>query len=226
MSGPLLDAPLSVATVQAKLRTERFGHDLRCLSVVSSTNDQAREWALENAPEGAVVTAEEQTQGRGREERKWYCPIGKGLLFSVVLRPSCAARNAGQIARVIGIGAAEAIAAQTGLAVRLKPPNDLILDEKKLGGILVESQIRGEKLAHAVAGLGINVNGSPEDYSTEVRHLLITIESAVGAAWPRAPLLGRLLEYLESAWDSFTFYGWKSLSSRWDELAKNPRTDG
>ena len=226
MSEPEVDQPLSEAAVQADLRTLSFGRALRCLDVVGSTNDAAREWAEAGAPEGAVITAEEQTAGRGREGRRWHCARGRGLLFSVVLRPACPAREAGRIAAVMGIGTAQAIATHIALPIRLKPPNDLILQGRKLGGILVESQLHGERIAYAVAGLGINANGSADGLPAELRNQAITIETALGRPLPRAPLLRQLLEDLESVWSTFTSAGWVGLELEWERLTIPGRADG
>jgi len=213
-----VDEPLSEQAVQEGLPATSFGCELRCLNIVGSTNDTAREWAKAGVPEGAVVTAEEQAAGRGREGRPWHCPRGKGLLFSVVLRPSCPAREAGCIAAVMSIGAANAIITHTALPVRVKPPNDIMLHGRKLGGILVESQLQGERVVYAVAGLGINVNGSADDFPAELCDQVITIETALGRPLQRAPLLRRLLEDLESAWATLASAGWVGLGQRWEEL--------
>ena len=129
-------------------------------SAVGSTNDLIAMRAREGAPEGLVIGADVQTQGRGRRGRAWEATAGDALLFSVLLRPSRVAGDVGLLPIAAAVGVAEGLA-ELGVAVGLVWPNDLIVDGKKLGGILCELSSAGQALSWAVVGVGINVRASP-----------------------------------------------------------------
>lgn len=154
-----------VAAMSALRATSLPGEDLPKLgqpvlffAQVGSTNDVARELAAAGAAEGLVVVADEQTAGRGRLDRRWWAPPGGSLLMSLVLRPPIQPIRAGQLTMCLGLGAAEGIEAVTGLRPSLKWPNDLLLVGRKLGGMLTELGLSGQRLEYAVLGLGVNVN--------------------------------------------------------------------
>jgi BirA family biotin operon repressor/biotin-[acetyl-CoA-carboxylase] ligase len=126
------------------LTTRRLGRPYLYFARIGSTNDEARRRAEAGAPEGLVLVADEQAAGRGRLDRRWWAPPGSSLLMSLLLRPGLPLARAGQLTMCLGLGAVEGVAEVTGLAPRLKWPNDLALNGRKLGGMLSEVQ------AHAV----------------------------------------------------------------------------
>ncbi|MBI5956301.1 MAG: biotin--[acetyl-CoA-carboxylase] ligase [Chloroflexi bacterium] len=125
---------------------------------VGSTNDLARELASRGAPEGTLVVADEQTAGRGRLGRRWLAPAGTSILLSVLYRPAWTTSEAFRLTMACSLGTAEAVKAITGLEARIKWPNDILVNGKKVGGILAELGWEGERLSYAVVGLGLNVN--------------------------------------------------------------------
>jgi BirA family biotin operon repressor/biotin-[acetyl-CoA-carboxylase] ligase len=151
-----------------------------------------------DAPEGAVVAADEQTAGRGRLGRRWLAPAGTSLLFSVQLRPQVDPQRLPELTGVAAQAAAEAIEAVTGLAVELKEPNDLLVGGRKVAGVLAEA--REERV---VLGIGINVNIPeavlPADVDLPATSLLV--ES--GRETDRAGLLVELLDRLERRYDAW-----------------------
>lgn len=149
---------LSSEAIAGALRTSRLGRPVHYFERATSTNDLAHDFAAAGAPEGLLVVADEQTAGRGRLGRPWWAPKGTSLLMSLVLRPPIPPGRAGQLTMCLGLGAAEGIEAVTGLRPALKWPNDLILNGRKLGGILSELRTDGERLDNVVMGLGLNVN--------------------------------------------------------------------
>ena len=131
-----------VMPVVAKLtQGAALGSSFRYHEEIESTNAEARRLANDGAPEGTVVIAENQLKGRGRLGRTWTSPPGKGLLFSVILRPELAMTDAHLLTLTTGNAVAEAIEAQVKIPVHLKWPNDLIVDNKKAGGILLEVEV-------------------------------------------------------------------------------------
>ena len=149
---------LSATSITAALTTRRLGRPTLYFPQIGSTNDVAHERAVAGAAEGLLVLADEQTAGRGRLDRRWWAPAGSSLLMSLLLRPPLPPDQAGQLTMCLGLAAAEGVEVVTGLRPALKWPNDLLLDGRKLGGMLSELRLDGERLAYAVLGLGVNVN--------------------------------------------------------------------
>ncbi|MCM8749550.1 biotin--[acetyl-CoA-carboxylase] ligase [Thermomicrobiaceae bacterium CFH 74404] len=129
---------------------------------VTSTMDLAAERADAGEPAGLVVVAEEQTQGRGRHGRRWDAPHGTSLLFTVLSRPPLALVQDELLSVRVAERVADAIARLTGLRVVIKEPNDLLVNGRKLAGILLQSRIEGQRLDYLLIGIGINVNVPPE----------------------------------------------------------------
>lgn len=130
---------------------------LRYFDSISSTNDEALAWAADGAKDLSIVIADEQTQGRGRLNRKWFTPKGTALAFSLILRPSSTLRP--HLSRTVGLAAlsiAESFS-RLGLAPLIKWPNDILLNNKKTAGILIETVWSGEDIDSLVIGMGINV---------------------------------------------------------------------
>lgn len=132
---------------------------------VGSTNDRARQVAIDGAPGGTVVTAESQTSGRGRQGRPWSTPAGAALAWSAVIRQTI--KLPGTLPLQIGVGVCEAVEALGGGEVRMKWPNDIWIEEKKCAGILVEARPQD---GWAVAGVGLNLSVAEEDFPPELRH--------------------------------------------------------
>jgi BirA family transcriptional regulator, biotin operon repressor / biotin---[acetyl-CoA-carboxylase] ligase len=129
---------------------------------IGSTNDRARELAAQGAPEIALIVADEQLAGRGRQGRSWYTPPGTALAFSLLTRSAIAAPQAMRLTMLAGLAAVEGIEYATGLRLDLKWPNDVVFRTEnhlwKVGGILTECAFQGDAIAYAVTGIGLNVN--------------------------------------------------------------------
>jgi BirA family biotin operon repressor/biotin-[acetyl-CoA-carboxylase] ligase len=187
---------LSADRMSPLLTTQRLGRPYLYFDRIGSTNDEAHRHAESGAPEGLLVVADEQTAGRGRLDRAWYAPPGSSLLMSLLLRPALPIERAGQLTMCLGLGAVEGVAEVTGLAPRLKWPNDLALNGRKLGGMLSEIQASGDRLEFAILGLGLNVNLSFEDGPAAARELAsaaISLSDALGRQVDRGSLLAAIL---------------------------------
>lgn len=161
-------------------------------------------WALEDAPEGALVGTDHQTAGRGRHGRAWSDSPGHNLLFSVVLRPTLAPNLWGLIPLAAGIAVAEAIEQQTGLASVLKWPNDVLLTNRKVCGVLMEGhlQTNSGRENRMVLGIGLNVNQI--EFPDEVANSATSLALELGQIVPRLPLLADLLLRLEERYESLS----------------------
>ena len=134
----------------------RRSRPARVVLVTGSTNDDARTWAAEGARDGAVVIADAQERGRGRHGRVWSTPAGESLAMSVVLRPRVLPNQLAPIALVAGLAVRSAIAARVDGAM-VKWPNDVVLEGRKIAGILVEASLASTRVEHVVVGIGVNV---------------------------------------------------------------------
>lgn len=160
---------------------------------VTSTMDLAAERAAAGEPAGLVVVAEEQTQGRGRHGRRWEAPHGTSLLFTVLCRPPLALVQDERLSVRVAERVAAAIARVTGLEAAIKEPNDLLVGDRKLAGILLQSRIEGQRLDHLLIGIGINVNVPPEQLPLPTA---TSILAETGCPVDRRALLLAVLEEL------------------------------
>jgi BirA family biotin operon repressor/biotin-[acetyl-CoA-carboxylase] ligase len=188
----------------------RFGDPLRVFDSVGSTNTVALEWAAEGVSEGAVVATDHQTEGRGRWGRTWASKPGALLQFSLILRPALSLDRLGLLTVALGVAVADGIERTTGLPTSIKWPNDVLLSERKVAGILVETRVTGTRLDAAIAGIGVNVNWRREDMPEEVAARATSISAELGSSPPRARLLAALLEAIEDS------YG--LLAERYEEI--------
>ncbi|MFQ5604572.1 MAG: biotin--[acetyl-CoA-carboxylase] ligase [bacterium] len=136
---------------------------------ISSTNDYAKRLTRRGEKEGALVIADHQRQGRGRQRRKWYSQPGKGLCISIILRPVLATEKLGLISLLAGVVIAQTVEKLSQLNPTLKWPNDVMLQSRKLSGILIESDFKGGRLTSIVVGIGININHDESDFHSTIR---------------------------------------------------------
>ena len=184
---------LSAEVVEPLLRG-RFGNPYE--HVVSTPSTQLLLPA--GAPEGALVTADEQTAGRGRLGRRWLAPAGTSLLCSLQLRPAVESERLPELTGVAALACLEAIAALTGLEPVLKFPNDVLVGERKVAGVLAEA--REERV---VLGIGVNVNVPADKLPQEVDRAATSLLVETSRELDRAELLAELLERLERRYDAW-----------------------
>lgn len=144
-----------------------IGDIVNTVESCSSTNDLAREVAVEGAEEGTVIVSREQTRGRGTRGKSWYSAKEKGLYASVILRPQ--RPHISLIPLMAGLAVKDAIAETLGIQVDLRWPNDVLWGDQKIGGILCESGFFGNQLQYVILGIGLNLNHEKEDFPEEIR---------------------------------------------------------
>ena len=167
------------------------------LESVDSTNTYLKSLARQGAAEGTLVFAHEQTGGRGRLGRSFSSPAGSGLYFSLLLRPDCPPQELMHLTCAAGVAVSEGICAACGVEPGIKWTNDLILNGKKLGGILTEMSIRPDGLGDwAIVGIGINCNQLPADFPPEIESLATSLRMALGQAPDKAALAAALVSTL------------------------------
>ncbi|HEC82011.1 MAG TPA: biotin--[acetyl-CoA-carboxylase] ligase [Thermoplasmatales archaeon] len=177
-----------------KLNTKIIGKNLYYFKTLSSTNLYAKELINKGAEEGTVVVADTQTKGKGRKNREWFSPSG-GLWFSVILYPEKLQPNKSMLLTMAAsIAVVEAIKTVTETESKIKWPNDVLINNKKVCGILTELDAELDKINHAIIGIGINVNN---ELKKDLKEKATTLRNEVGTKVPRVKLLKTILKHLD-----------------------------
>lgn len=185
------------------------------LPVCSSTQDVAESLALQGAEEGTIVIAEKMEQGRGRLRRRWLASEG-GLWFSMILRPPFV-KNLQLITLLTGVSVAASIRKSFGLEARLKWPNDVLLNGKKVGGVLVEGKIESDSVHYIIVGIGVNVNN---ELPPELRETATSIHEALGVKAPRARVLIAILKEFDARYSLLLTGKGKEIVDEWKGLSE------
>ena len=183
--------------LRAALKGCRIGNEIVVVDEARSTNDLAWEAAERGALEGFAVFAERQTAGRGQYGRRWESAPYLGLWLSLLLRPAMTLRESSQLTAQLADVVAKTIMEETGCAATIKPPNDIYIAGRKVAGILVEGRTGNDGSYVAVAGIGINVNQSSDDFPEELRSTAGSLATASGRKIDRIKLAIALLRNLE-----------------------------
>ncbi|MEW8966207.1 biotin--[acetyl-CoA-carboxylase] ligase [Exiguobacterium alkaliphilum] len=199
-------------TAFVSVRRGRFGQHVHAYNQVDTTQRIAHELAQRGAMEGTIVISEEQTAGRGQLGRNWYNPSRVNIAASIILRPELPIRDASKLTLMAASAFARSLQRE-GIDATIKWPNDLLLNGKKIGGILTEMQTEGDRIQAVILGFGFNVNGNtiPE----ELLHRATSLKRETGVIHRRSELLARLLEDLESEYELFLETGFRPIQEHW-----------
>ena len=204
--------------ISCNLKTKFIGQQIVYRTEVSSTQDIAGKFALDKAREGTVVIAESQTVGKGRKGRTWLSPGSGGIYISVILRPDIKPVNAVQIPLVVGVALAKAIRKSTALDARIKWPNDIYINNKKVCGILAEISCELDKINHIIVGIGINANTRMTELPSEIQKVATSISAEYGNDINRAELTRVFLTELETIYMDFLKNGFSTARKQWKKL--------
>lgn len=210
---------LSEREIAPLLGTVEIGRAIHHYAELASTNDEAHRLADAGARHGEVVVAELQTQGRGRRGRSWIAPPGKSIALSVILRPSMPAARASEITLAAAVGVCEAARGLGASTARIKWPNDVECDGRKVAGILTELRADGERTKHVVLGVGLNCGLLPEDFPEELEERATSLRMEKGEDVPRALACARLLEALDEWLALHDLEGFAPVRDRWRQLS-------
>lgn len=188
---------LSEAEIASVLETKSLGRNLRFIDEIDSTNNEIRRMAENGAPDGTLAIAEIQTAGKGRRGRAWTSPRGSGIWMSFLLRPDFAPEYASMLTLVAAMAVEKGIREQTGLDCQIKWPNDIVLNGRKICGILTEMSTEEDSIRYVVVGIGINVN--TKDFPEEISKTATSLAIETGHIVRRAPLVASILK----AWEGF-----------------------
>jgi BirA family transcriptional regulator, biotin operon repressor / biotin---[acetyl-CoA-carboxylase] ligase len=199
--------PLNIQAIQSTLATKSLGHRIELHTQVGSTNREAVALAQAGVEHGTIVLADAQTEGRGRLSRSWFSPPGINLYCSIILRQAIDSVRLSEwlswLPLITALAAAEAIEAVASGHVVVKWPNDLLMAERKVGGILCESGTSRQSEPYQVIGIGLNVNGALTDFPPDIRDIATTLLYETGCSVDRNRLLSRLLCEIEACVEEF-----------------------
>jgi BirA family biotin operon repressor/biotin-[acetyl-CoA-carboxylase] ligase len=211
---------IRVDRLQENLKTKRLGRNIFFSHEIGSTNVWAKELATYGAVDGAVTIAETQTAGHGRLGREWISPEG-GLWFSVILRPKLRVTQAAKLVFVAGLAVARVLHEMYRLTVEVKWPNDVLVNGKKICGILLETNATGEAVNFVVVGIGINANfDANEAFPEKYRTIATSLESELGRRIRLEGLFKALLEELETVYDLYIQRGFAMILEQWKKYAR------
>ncbi|MCT4781778.1 biotin--[acetyl-CoA-carboxylase] ligase [Exiguobacterium himgiriensis] len=199
-------------TAFVSVRRGRFGQHVHAYDQVDTTQRIAHELAQRGAMEGTIVISEEQTAGRGQLGRNWYNPSRVNIAASIILRPELPIRDASKLTLMAASAFARSLQRE-GIDATIKWPNDLLLNGKKIGGILTEMQTEGDRIQAVILGFGFNVNG--DTIPEELLHRATSLKRETGVIHRRSELLARLLEDLESEYELFLETGFRPIQEHW-----------
>jgi BirA family biotin operon repressor/biotin-[acetyl-CoA-carboxylase] ligase len=212
--------------LQALFNTDSLGKRLIVFNRITSTNDFLKRLARRGADAGMLVLADQQTAGRGRLGRLWQSPPGVGLWLSFILRPELSLEIVGALPLVISVVVAETLSAICGEPFSVKWPNDILANNRKVCGILCETQISpaagfasgSNQLDYVVAGIGINVNQRARDFNSDWRRRATSLAMIAGHPLDRQNVLATLVQHLDKALFVDLLQAMPALLSRWRAL--------
>ena len=194
-----------------------IGREILFFETVSSTNTVALELA-EKATEGTVVLADSQDKGRGRLGRTWISPSGVNIYMSIILRPQIKAKDGSLITIMSAVACAEAIKNVTGVKISTKWPNDLMINNKKVGGILTELKTQQQKITSAIVGIGINVNTDVREFPVDMQQKATSLKNEAGVSYSREPIVAEILNEMDRWYKTLTTLEKEAILQAWKNL--------
>lgn len=210
---------ISADEIRLGLKTKFLGQVIHFKESVDSTQKIAKTLSYENAPEGTVVIAEEQLTGRGRMDRIWHSPKYTGIWMSMILRPNIPIAQAPQLTLITAVAIVQAIEEVSKLSPQIKWPNDILINGKKVTGILTELQAEADRIFAIIIGVGINVNQKLEDYPEELREIATSLSIEQGEKISRAKLIRAVFANFENLYLLYLEKGFEPIKLLWESYA-------
>jgi len=205
--------------VKRELKTNFIGHDIHYFKEVDSTNDVAKYLAEQGAEEGTIVIAEIQNRGKGRRGKTWISPPG-GVWMSIILRPEIPPFNAPQLTLVTGVAVAETLQKECNLDVGIKWPNDILIGNKKVCGILTEVNASIEKVNYVVVGIGIDMNVDVPLFPPDLQKGATSLKNELDTEINGAILVQKFLLEFENIYNEFKEGKFPEILKEWRSLSK------
>lgn len=210
---------INVFELDKKLDTEFLGKDAVFFEEIDSTNEEAKRCAINGKEEGFLVFSDSQSSGKGRLGRIWKSEKGVAVYFSFILKPDIMPYEAPLLTLVSGIGVMRGLKKITGLDIKIKWPNDIILNGKKIVGILTEMSAEIEQIKYIVVGIGININN--QEFDDEISYKATSLALEAGRKFNRAELLVTCLKEIEVCYKLFRESGFSVLREEYKESCAN-----
>lgn len=217
----IIKAPdhVSANEIRLGLKTTVIGTQIHYHETVDSTQKIAQRLGFENAPEGTVVIAEEQVGGRGRLNRVWHSPKSTGVWMSIILRPNLPIPKTPQLTLLTAVAIVQAIDDCTGVEAHIKWPNDVLVNGKKITGILTELQAEADRVHSVIIGIGINVNQTKSDFPQELQSLATSLLIENGEPINRAELIRAVFNRMEKLYNLYLDKGFEPIKLLWESYA-------
>ncbi len=203
--------------IKAGLKTKYVGKNVVYEKSVTSTQEIAHRLASDGAVEGTVVVADEQLSGKGRLGRSWVSPSGTGIWLSMILRPKIPPQQAPQLTLLTAVAVVRAIKDFTGLLGDIKWPNDILVNGKKLVGILTEMKADPDQIHSVIIGIGINVN--QDVFQPEIKEIATSVKIETGTEINRAGLMQSIMLQFEQLYELFLKEGFLAIKQIWEAYA-------
>lgn len=205
--------------IRLGLKTKVLGQHIHYEDSVDSTQKIAIKLAVNGVPEGTAVIAEEQLLGRGRMDRRWHSPKYTGIWMSLILRPTIPIYKTPQLTLITAVAIVQAIEEMTNLKPQIKWPNDILMNGKKVTGILTELQAEADKVSSIIIGIGINVNQKTEDYPPELQDIATSLLIEQGEPVNRAALIRAVFTKMEQLYFLYLEKGFTPIKLLWEGYA-------
>lgn len=216
----LLDGPdlLLAAEIEAGLNCRHIATTLQCLADVDSTNARMRQLAEQGAAGGTVLVADRQSAGRGRLGRRWESPSAVNMYCSILLRPQIPVQQAPQLTFLTAVAVAETLETLYRLPAKVKWPNDILIDGKKIAGLLNEMNAETEQIHFVILGVGVNLNMAPEQFPGELNYPATSVFVETGNKVDRTLFVRQFLQRLDDYYAEFLEEGFIPVRRRWEAL--------
>lgn len=194
---------LNAYEIKSNLQTKRLGKNIHYFEEINSTNDYAKEVARKSFDDGDIVLAESQIGGRGRFARLWVSPPRKGIYMSILLKPQMTFENITQLTLFTALAVCEALEEYLKMDFEIKWPNDILLNHKKVCGILTEISGEVEKINHVIVGIGINVNVEEDDLDDLLKQTATSLRIETGLIQNRVLIVQKILTIFDKYYDDY-----------------------
>ena len=209
----------NLEVLEKRLAGKFIGWPLYYYPEIASTNDEAFRLGIAGAPEGIAIIADSQTKGKGRLQRVWHSPPGSNIYTSILLRPNFSPDQAPQISIAVGVAVAETLGRYCPGLVQLKWPNDVLLNQKKVSGILAQMKASADGIDFVVLGIGINVNIGNNQFPQDIQAMATSLAIEEGREIDRQELIIRLYENIAKWYKELTQRGFEAIKKKWLNFA-------
>jgi len=210
---------ISANEIRIGLETETLGQVIHHYESVESTQTIAQQLATQGAVEGTLVVAEEQVGGRGRMARVWHSPKETGIWMSLILKPKIPIQQTPQLTLLAAVAIVQAIEEVTGLSPTIKWPNDILMNGKKIVGILTELQAEPDHVHSVIIGIGINVNQDLNHFPEHLQSIATSLKLEKGEPIVRAHIIQKFLTSFEKLYHQYLIHGFKPIKLLWESYS-------